>query len=413
MKKLRPSMFLVVAVSGQALVFLCVQFADQAAAAARAPARQRHPDLELPERPHRCRDRAVRRQRAARRVVRPQALGADPGHHRAARRAAARRDRRGCTAAPTTSATCSAAYVNGGVCLAIAAGVILARGPLARFCQLDGGDVGPSGGPRDGGGAGEAAPQSSTTPSRSPTCDALTTRVEHVHGRERLGAAALAGDHRRTTPASACAGRPCDEGCDVVFVCGGDGTVMAAATAMARSGGAAGDPAGRHRQPAGPQPRPAHQRRGRVPADRRSPAGPARSTSAAVEDRKFVVMAGLGFDAAIMRDAPEGLKKAVGWPAYVVSATKHLRGRGIRVTITIDDGDAAAPTGAHRRRRQRRQAAGQHPAAARRASRTTASSTSSSSRSATSSTGPGSAAGWCVGPTCRTAGWSASPASTC
>ena len=49
-------------------------------------------------------------------------------------------------------------------------------------------------------------------------------------------------------------------------------------------------------------------------------------------------MAGLGFDAAIMRDAPEGLKKAVGWPAYVVSAAKHLRGRGIRVTITLDDG---------------------------------------------------------------------------
>jgi len=39
-----------------------------------------------------------------------------------------------------------------------------------------------------------------------------------------------------------------------------------------------------------------------------------------------------------MRDAPEGLKKAVGWPAYVVSATKHLRGRGMRVTITLDDG---------------------------------------------------------------------------
>jgi undecaprenyl-diphosphatase len=30
-----------------------------------------------------------------------------------------------------------AAYVNGGICLMIAAGVILARGPLARFCQLD------------------------------------------------------------------------------------------------------------------------------------------------------------------------------------------------------------------------------------------------------------------------------------
>jgi diacylglycerol kinase family enzyme len=48
-------------------------------------------------------------------------------------------------------------------------------------------------------------------------------------------------------------------------------------------------------------------------------------------------MAGLGFDAAIMRDAPEGLKKRVGWPAYVISGAKHLRGRGIRVAITLDD----------------------------------------------------------------------------
>ena len=95
-----------------------------------------------------------------------------------------------------------------------------------------------------------------------------------------------------------------------------------------------------------------------------SPAATRAIDVGAIEDRKFVVMAGLGFDAAIMRDAPEGLKKAVGWPAYVVSAAKHLRGRGIRVTITIDDGDAAAPPGAHGRRRQRRQAAGQHPAAA-------------------------------------------------
>jgi diacylglycerol kinase family enzyme len=57
-----------------------------------------------------------------------------------------------------------------------------------------------------------------------------------------------------------------------------------------------------------------------------------------VDERKFAVMAGLGFDAAMMRDAPEGLKKALGWPAYVVSAGKHLRGRGIRIILTIDDG---------------------------------------------------------------------------
>ena len=72
----------------------------------------------------------------------------------------------------------------------------------------------------------------------------------------------------------------------------------------------AGDPAGRHRQPAGPQPRPAAQRRGR-PACASASTGrdPARSTSAAVEDRKFVVMAGLGFDAAMMRDAPGGAEE--------------------------------------------------------------------------------------------------------
>jgi diacylglycerol kinase (ATP) len=57
----------------------------------------------------------------------------------------------------------------------------------------------------------------------------------------------------------------------------------------------------------------------------------------AIEGKRFVVMAGLGFDAAIMRDAPEKLKKTVGWPAYVVSGAKHMRGRRISVTITIDD----------------------------------------------------------------------------
>jgi diacylglycerol kinase family enzyme len=58
-----------------------------------------------------------------------------------------------------------------------------------------------------------------------------------------------------------------------------------------------------------------------------------------VEGRRFAVMAGLGFDAAMVRDAPEGLKRTVGWPAYVVSGGKHLRGRGIPVSITVDDGE--------------------------------------------------------------------------
>lgn len=128
------------------------------------------------------------------------------------------------------------------------------------------------------------------------------------------------------------------EGCDVVFVCGGDGTVMAAVTGLAGTGvPMAILPAGTGNLLARNLDLPLNDE----PASLRlGISGQTRSIDVGVvEDRKFVVMAGLGFDAAIMRDAPEGLKKAVGWPAYVVSAGKHLRGRGIRVAITVDDGE--------------------------------------------------------------------------
>lgn len=52
---------------------------------------------------------------------------------------------------------------------------------------------------------------------------------------------------------------------------------------------------------------------------------------------RFVVMAGLGLDAAIIADAPDDLKKRVGWAAYVVSALKNLNYPFISVEITIDD----------------------------------------------------------------------------
>jgi YegS/Rv2252/BmrU family lipid kinase len=132
--------------------------------------------------------------------------------------------------------------------------------------------------------------------------------------------------------------RAIHEKCDVVFVCGGDGTVMAAATALAGCGvPLAILPVGTGNLLA---------RNLGLPLDDETAAlrigidGVTRNIDVAeIEDRKFVVMAGLGFDAAMMRDAPERLKKTFGWPAYVVSATKHLRGRGIRVTLTIDDGE--------------------------------------------------------------------------
>ncbi len=129
-----------------------------------------------------------------------------------------------------------------------------------------------------------------------------------------------------------------DEGCDVVFVCGGDGTVMAAVTGLAGSDvPMAILPAGTGNLLARNLDLPLNDEKASL---RIGISGRTRAIDVGVvEDRKFVVMAGLGFDAAIMRDAPEGLKKALGWPAYVVSAGKHLRGRGIRVAITVDDGE--------------------------------------------------------------------------
>ena len=52
---------------------------------------------------------------------------------------------------------------------------------------------------------------------------------------------------------------------------------------------------------------------------------------------RFVVMAGLGLDAAIIADAPDDLKKRVGWAAYVVSTVKNLNHPFVRVEITVDD----------------------------------------------------------------------------
>ncbi len=55
------------------------------------------------------------------------------------------------------------------------------------------------------------------------------------------------------------------------------------------------------------------------------------------EDRDFVflVMAGMGFDAAIMGASSEELKAKVGWPAYVVGGLRNLRGDRFRATVTI------------------------------------------------------------------------------
>ncbi|ACV07938.1 diacylglycerol/lipid kinase family protein [Jonesia denitrificans] len=51
----------------------------------------------------------------------------------------------------------------------------------------------------------------------------------------------------------------------------------------------------------------------------------------------FLVIAGVGFDAAMIADADNELKAKMGWVAYFVAGVRHLHGQRLRVRITLDD----------------------------------------------------------------------------
>jgi YegS/Rv2252/BmrU family lipid kinase len=57
------------------------------------------------------------------------------------------------------------------------------------------------------------------------------------------------------------------------------------------------------------------------------------------EDTHFMVMAGMGFDAAIMEGVNEDIKKRVGWLAYVLSALKSLMFPAVKVEVSVDGGE--------------------------------------------------------------------------
>ncbi|RZS90019.1 YegS/Rv2252/BmrU family lipid kinase [Motilibacter rhizosphaerae] len=126
-----------------------------------------------------------------------------------------------------------------------------------------------------------------------------------------------------------------EQGAELVLVCGGDGTVMACAGALAGSGvPLAVIPAGTGNLLA---------RNLGIPRDVQGAVevaahGRQRAIDVGTLDgRPFVVMAGTGFDAAMLADAPAALKGALGWPAYVVSASRHLLERRRTFTLALDD----------------------------------------------------------------------------
>jgi diacylglycerol kinase family enzyme/membrane-associated phospholipid phosphatase len=123
-------------------------------------------------------------------------------------------------------------------------------------------------------------------------------------------------------------------GADVVFACGGDGTVAACASELAGTDTAlAVVPAGTGNLLAANLKLPAH------PADAVTAAlrGHRRRLDVGeVEGRCFTVMAGMGFDAQLLRDTPETLKATLGWAAYVIAAARHLCEAPMQVTISLD-----------------------------------------------------------------------------
>ncbi|MCW3818389.1 diacylglycerol kinase family protein [Micromonospora sp. DR5-3] len=123
-------------------------------------------------------------------------------------------------------------------------------------------------------------------------------------------------------------------GAEVVFACGGDGTVRACVTALAGTDVAlAVLPQGTGNLLAANLGLSGDLAAGLEIAVER---GMRRLDVGVVGDQCFAVMAGMGFDAQMLDATSETTKARIGWPAYLVGAVKHLRDRPMRVTIRID-----------------------------------------------------------------------------
>ncbi|NOV98380.1 diacylglycerol/lipid kinase family protein [Isoptericola halotolerans] len=72
-------------------------------------------------------------------------------------------------------------------------------------------------------------------------------------------------------------------------------------------------------------------------ADPALPRGASRDDDAPGPAHLFLVIAGLGFDAAMVADTDDQLKARMGWVAYFLAGARHLHGRRMKAQIALDD----------------------------------------------------------------------------
>jgi YegS/Rv2252/BmrU family lipid kinase len=139
----------------------------------------------------------------------------------------------------------------------------------------------------------------------------------------------------REDPGQGMTAKAVAEGVDLVVCQGGDGTVMACVTGLAGTDvplavlpGGTGNLLAANLD---------------IPSDLDGAVEVAldgdrvRLDVAAMDDDRFVVMGGIGFDAAMLRDADPKLKERLGAVSYVVSGFRHLRRRATRFRLRLDD----------------------------------------------------------------------------
>ncbi|HEY0119307.1 MAG TPA: diacylglycerol kinase family protein [Cellulomonas sp.] len=142
-----------------------------------------------------------------------------------------------------------------------------------------------------------------------------------------------------------------DSGAQLVVAAGGDGTVRAVAEALAHTGvpmgllpQGTGNLLARNLDlPLGPGALAIALDGvdrtidvGRLHVERWADAEP---PPGAADEHIFLVIGGVGVDAAMVADADEQLKARVGWIAYFVAAVRHLHGHRLRVKVRVDDRD--------------------------------------------------------------------------